>query len=90
MGEIVGQAYLACKCIYLCSLIEARLFLGLDSLDDLAWAMISSLCKWMQFACVNDDELQSWVHESEKQGLLKIQDLPARARKLSFGDHFNL
>jgi hypothetical protein len=44
MGEIVGQAYLACKCIYLCSLIEARLFLGLDSLDDLAWAMISSLC----------------------------------------------
>jgi three-Cys-motif partner protein len=46
--------------------------------------------KWMQFACVNDDELQSWVRESEKQGLLKIQNLPVRARKLSFGKGITL
>ncbi|QNI33310.1 three-Cys-motif partner protein TcmP [Alloacidobacterium dinghuense] len=51
--------------------------------DDL-WA------KWMQFACVKDDELQSWMRDREKRGLLKIDNLSGRAKKLSFGNGITL
>jgi three-Cys-motif partner protein len=46
---------------------------------DVLWA------EWMQFACVQDDDLQAWIREREKAGEIEIRNLPIRSKKLSRG-----
>jgi hypothetical protein len=46
------------------------------SFDDI-WA------EWMQFACVQDDDLQDWIKKQARREHLAIENLPPRARKLT-------